>query len=378
MIRIRRLFPWEKELVIKDNTREMHLIIFGALPPPRGGVTTHIERLIPYLEEAGIKFVVVDHSRVLKEKGYIISLRREPIKMLCSFMHQGAKVLHCPLSTITICKLMFLLFMRVIGIRLTITLVAAPEITIGNSPLKRFYMLALANFSSHIVAANRNFKNLLLDNGIPENMVSVFPAFIPPKNISIEKQSISHDAVEFCVNRKPLIVTYAYGPDIYNGLDLYGLDLIVQVAKELRADLPQAGFVVVIPEITNKSYFRELRTNIRENGLEPFFYFAIGNQFSFVPFLQYADLFIRATNTDGDALTLREALYCRVPSVASDVCYRPEETMLFHSRDFPDLCRAVRRTLDSKRNAQHDTGPQQINNAELFIDVFKRTAGLRY
>lgn len=364
--------------MIKNNARELHLIILGALPPPRGGVTTHIERLIPYLEEAGIKFVVLDHSRVLKKEGCVISLRREPIKMLFSFMHQGVKVLHCPLSTITIFKLMFLLFMSAIGIRLTITLVAAPEFTIGNSSLKLFYILVLSRFSSHIVATNRNYKELFVDHGIPENKVSVIPAFIPPKNISTEKQSISQDAVDFCTNGKPLIITYAYGPDLYQGKDLYGLDLIAQVAKELRIDFPRVGFLVVIPEITNKSYFNELRTNIRENGLAPLFYFAIGNHFSFVQFLQYADLFIRATNTDGDALTLREALYYRVPSVASDVCYRPEGTALFHSRELPDLCRVVRRALDNKRDAQHDTSPQQINNAELFIDVFKRTAALRY
>lgn len=364
-------------MTVKGKGRKMYLIILGALPPPRGGVTTHIERLIPYLKEAGIEFVVLDHSRVRKKKGCVISLHREPIKALFSFMQPGVKVLHCPLSNITVSKLMLLLFMRAIGIRLTITLVASPEQTLENSSLGLFYILALARFSSHIVATNRDFQKLLLDKGISENKVSVIPAFIPSKNDSLKEQSIPQDAVEFCIKRKPLIITYAHGPDLHKGENLYGLDLIVQLSQELRADLPQAGFVVVIPEITNKSYFSKLRTNIRENGLEPFFYFAIGNHFSFVPFLQYADLFIRATNTDGDALTLREALYYWVPSVASDACCRPEKTILFHNRDISDLCRAVREALHNNRNTQYSAEAQQINNAKLFIDVFKRTADLR-
>jgi len=355
----------------------MHLIIMGALPPPRGGVTTHIERLIPHLEEAGIKFVVMDHSRVRKKKGCVISLRREPIKVLFSFLHPGIKVLHCPLSNISAGKLFFLLFLKLFGTRLTFTLVASPEHTLENSSLNLFYVLTLARFSSHIVAVNGDFQRLLVDKGIPENKVSTIPAFIPFRNDSLKEQSIPQEAVKFYIKSKPLIITYAHGPDLIKGDDLYGLDLIVQLAQELRAELPQVGFVVVIPEITNKNYFRKLRANIRENSLEPFFCFAIGNHFSFVPFLQYADLFIRATNTDGDALTLREALYYGVPSVASDVCYRPEGTLLFHNRELPDLCRAVREALHNNRNSQYCAEPQQINNAKLFIDIFKRTADLR-
>ena len=356
---------------------KMRLIILGALPPPRGGVTTHIERLIPYLKEAGIKFVIWDHSKIRKKKEYIISLRWEPLKALLSLMQSGVKVLHCPLSNITVSKLIFLFILKFVGIRLTTTLVASPEHTIGNSSLKFFFVLTLARFSSHIVTVNRDFQRLLVNNGIPESKVSVIPAFIPSKSDSFKEQSIPQDAVEFCIKRKPLIITYGYGPDLHKGEDLYGLDLIVQLAQELRADLPQAGFVVVIPEITNEDYFRKIRTNIRENGLEPFFCFAIGNHFSFVPFLQYANLFIRATNTDGDALTLREALYYGVPSVASDICFRPEGTILFRNRDIWDLSKAVREALHNNGTTHYAAEDQQINNAELFIDVFKRVAGLR-
>ena len=99
------------KLATKSKASKMHLLILGALPPPRGGVTIHIERLIPYLKEAGIGFTILDHSRIRKKKGYVISLRREPLKALLSLMQPGVKVLHCPLSIITAGKIMFLLFM---------------------------------------------------------------------------------------------------------------------------------------------------------------------------------------------------------------------------------------------------------------------------
>ena len=230
----------------------MNLIILSALPPPRGGVTTHIERLIPYLEEKKIRFVVWDHSKIKKEQGFVISLRREPIKVLISFLrHRGVKVLYWPLSVITAGKILFLLLMKMMGVRITVTLAASPEQTIGHGLLNQFYLLGLARLSAHIIAANGDFKKLLMDKGINKEKISIIPAFIPSKNDSMETLSIPKNAVEFCKNRKPLIITYAYGPDLHKGEDLYGLDLIVQLAQELWTGLPQAGFIVVIPEITN-------------------------------------------------------------------------------------------------------------------------------
>ena len=366
------------KLAVKDNSRKMNLIILGALPPPRGGVTTHVERLIPCLEEAGIGYVIWDYSKRYKGNKHVISLRREPLKVVASLLKMsGVKVSHCLISSVSFSRLMFCLFLKIIGIRLTITLVGSPKEMIDNHSLKLFYILALARFSSHIIAVNRDFQMVLVNHGISENKVSIIPAFIPFKNnVSIEKP-VPQSMVDFCLRHKPLIVTYAYGPLFYAKEDLYGLDLFVQLARRLRKDFPQAGFVVVIPEISNKGYFGKVGKDIEKNDLDSMFCLAIGGHLSFVPFLQYTDLFIRATNTDGDALTLREALYCGVPSVASDVCCRPEGTILFRNRDISDLCRVVREALNNNRNSQYSTGAQQINNAELFIGVFKRTAGLR-
>lgn len=351
----------------------MHLFILGALPPPRGGVTTHIERLIPYLEKEGIGITILDHSKVTKKEKYLISLRRNPLKALFSLIRPGAKVLHCPLSNIGAGKLLFLLFIKLIGVHVTITLVASPKYTIGNSNLRLFYMLKLARAAFHVIATNGDFKKILVNKGISDNKISVVPAFIPFNNNS-KRQVIPQDIIEFCTKRKPLIITYAHGPDFHKGEDLYGLDLLVQLAQELKIDLPRLGIVIVVSGITNEAYLKELRVKIQESGLEPFFCFVIGDHFAFVPFLQYADLFVRATNTDGDALTLREALYCGVPSVASDVCRRPEGTFLFRNRDAQDLCRVAREVLKNKRQHPDSRKIQQVNNAETFINIFKRVA----
>ena len=43
----------------------------------------------------------------------------------------------------------------------------------------------------------------------------------------------------------------------------------------------------------------------------------------FIPVLRLTDVLLKPTNTDGDAISVREALYLGVPVVASDVVERP-------------------------------------------------------
>ena len=50
-----------------------------------------------------------------------------------------------------------------------------------------------------------------------------------------------------------------------------------------------------------------------------------------------SDLFIRPTYTDIEGISVKEALYCGTPAIASDVCKRPSEAVLFKNRSYEDL-----------------------------------------
>ncbi len=356
------------------NTR---FIILGALPPPRGGVSTHLERLLPYMDEEGLSYVVWDHSTIHKKRDYLICMRREPLKLLRSFFTPERKILYHPLSQVTPFKVLGLLLMRLTGTRLILYLVASPKQTLGKNHLKRISLLALARVSSQVIAANGDFHGVLTQHGIRENKISLIPPFIPLKDAFAKEPPLSSEAEEFCRVHTPVIMTYANGPDLHDGQDLYGLDLIIELAKKLRERRPDAGFVVVIPEVTNERHFAEIRSAVQKSGLDFFFHFAVGNNVSFIRFLPYTDVFVRATNTDGDSLALREALYYGVPAVASDISYRPEGTRLFCSRNADDLCRAIEETLEkggkgSGRAGSRDGG----DHAARFVSVFRQVAGL--
>lgn len=358
---------------MKSST--LNLVILGKVPPPRGGCTTHIERLLPYLNESGIEYVLW-YPKLFDMKKAPVQFITKFIQMILLIYRKEVVVLHNLLTEISLMKVLLFSSLKLFGVRITFTLVTSPEYSMGKSLLKRFYMLTLAMLASHIVVAtNRHFYEFLVSNKIPEDKLSIIPSFIPCKDDNALNETLPDEIMIFCSKQRPLIVSYAHGPDVHNGEDVYGLDLLVALAKDLKKDYPDCGLIVFIPEVWNKNYYEVIRSRISEAGVESSFYFANGGKFPFVPVFRYADLFIRATSADGDALTLREAIYYGVTSVASDVCNRPEKTILFKNRDAKDLCRAVRQGLADKNKMQSSNASEE-NNAYKFIKVFKKVAGL--
>ena len=68
---------------------------------------------------------------------------------------------------------------------------------------------------------------------------------------------------------------------------------------------------------------------------------------SFVRLILESDLVLRATNTDGDALSLREALFFEKTVIASDVVDRPAGTVLFRNRDANDLAKKIEENVNN-------------------------------
>ncbi len=83
---------------------------------------------------------------------------------------------------------------------------------------------------------------------------------------------------------------------------------------------------------------------------------------SFVKLIEYSDIIVRPTCTNGDPLTVREALYLGKPAVASDVVSRPEETTPFKNRDYMDMANAIMSVIDS---------PRQISASANNLDEYR-------
>ena len=121
--------------------------------------------------------------------------------------------------------------------------------------------------------------------------------------------------------------------------------MCIELTAKLKNVYPNLGFVFALAnEKVNTEYINKMHLRIKELNLEENFYFLTGQK-ELWPIFKKASLMIRPTNTDGDALSIREALYFKCPAIASDICDRPEGTILFKNRNLDDLCDKVKDVL---------------------------------
>ena len=172
----------------------------------------------------------------------------------------------------------------------------------------------------------------------------ILPAFVPP---FMEKESKLPQKILNVLKQnkqKKIIVSNAFRLDFLNNEDLYGLDLIIDVSRMIKKEKRNYKIIFVVASLNEKlNMYNKI---INEENLSSAIYL-VPYSISFVKLILESDLVIRATNTDGDALTVREALYLKRPVIASDVVRRPKGTILFENRNSKDLYLKIKEVLET-------------------------------
>ena len=152
--------------------------------------------------------------------------------------------------------------------------------------------------------------------------------------------------LEECKDSK-IIVSNAFKLVLHKNEDLYGLDLMIDVARMVKKEKKRYKIIFVVATINDRlRLYDSYMGIIKEEELESVISL-IPYSISFVRLMQKSDLVVRATNTDGDALTVREAMFFKIPIIASNVVKRPENVILFKNRDSIDLFSKITKVLEN-------------------------------
>src|SRR5690606_31309068 len=116
-------------------------------------------------------------------------------------------------------------------------------------------------------------------------------------------------------------------------IDVYGLDMLITLVENLKMKGIDIGLVFCLPKIGDEKYFKEKRREINEKGLQDNILILNSEIPNAFQIWEMSDMFIRPTSTDIEGISVKEALEFGTPTIASDVCTRPKETILFKSRD---------------------------------------------
>lgn len=282
------------------------ILVIGTLPPPIGGVTIHVQRLCDQLEKSEVSFQFIDFKR---------NTRREILK---AFLKN--KRIHLHSSNVHI-QLLFAIFCLITTKKLILTYhgnigrYGIIKNTFNHISIKMAKIPIVINKQSYHIAKKINKKTKLVS------------AFLPPVHIKPLDESMQKKILSLRENCRFLFCTNASNVNFdINKREIYQITNLVKLFN----DLPDFGLIVSDPTGNYIDYLENNKILINPNIL------FISYEHDFNSVIKESNCMIRYTTTDGDSLSVKEALSAGKQVIATNVVDRPEQVILVND-DIIDL-----------------------------------------
>jgi len=217
-----------------------------------------------------------------------------------------------------------------------------------------------------IIAVNNEIKEKLPKAIQKKTLIK--EAFIPP---SLDNEKKLEKDILNVINKhnkdRLLICVNAYRLIKYKEKELYGFDQCIDVALMAKKDNQNLHIFFVIATIkeSDRPYYDKFIKFIELNNLNSYLT-VIPKSISFINLIKECDLVLRPTISDGDALTIREALWLNKHVVASDVVKRPPGTILYKNGDSIDLYNKIINFNNNKNNNNLNISSNSMKNYSNF------------
>lgn len=338
------------------------LLFIGPAPQNIGGISIHIRRLVGLMKgDYEIDFVDEGHTRYEGvynlRSGDVFKYLGKVCKANIIHIHSGTWQLRA--IHIIICKL--LLRKRVI-----VTIHRDPNI----EPHTGLTKWLLKHCDSAILVNKEGYQTMLCESNCKYVLQ---PAFLPPDmEDEIPLQEGITEWIENAIKNVGAFVmcSNAWNLVMHNGQDLYGLDMCIAAMAKLKEETARRYYLVFVVASNTEQQERMAvyKKQIAEIGLAD--RILIWEQpTSFVRLLRLCDLVVRTTNTDGDAISIREALYFGKPVLASDIVKRPEGVVMFKTRDVDDFTEKINEMAN--RGVTMET-PQRLDYHTLYQSIYDK------
>jgi glycosyltransferase involved in cell wall biosynthesis len=364
-----------------SQARALDLLVLAPVPPPLGGISVHITRLVPQLRRAGLEVGVLNHFNSTDADFVLGALNRNPINYFRMSRRIPARVVHYHHSHWAT-LLAVALGRRRTGSRYVLTLHGTDISRILESRvpmLGRATRWAISRFDA-IIVVNPDIRTAIQDHVDPDR-IEVLPAFL---DAPVEESLYDSSVEDFLASGRTLLVCAARVYFLPNRRDLYGLDLTVEAFATLAAEWPDLRLALFIADRPAGGqaarHLNALALRLEEADLRDRVLFLFGTPLT--PAFRHDVIFVRPTRAEGDALSVREALHAGVPVVASDVVSRPAGTSTFASEDTADFRRALVGALDStgekakRPDGAANDAPSGAEFMASLLEIYRTQIGL--
>jgi len=313
------------------------LIILGKTPPPVGGVTIYTKRLLEALDRSSI-----DYKFIYASINNIIRISLKCITHRC--------IIHLNVSSVYLH--IYFVILKIINRK--ITLIISYHGNIGRYGYIRnaFDKISIKIADYPIVLNLESLKKARVINK-KTNMISAFmsPNYLedlsPEIKSEIQRVKNRYEII-FCTNAYNL----AYDKE---GNEIYGGTQLVRIFSQKQNRM----YCLIFSDPSGKyrEHFAKMNIDIPDNIL------LINGQHSFFEILKMSDCLIRNTITDGDSISIKEAMYLNKIVFASNVIIRPQGVCTYNWGNEDELQELIDRIHKIKmvgKNYQIEDGSEKI------------------
>ncbi len=356
-------------MLIRGKERPV-VILIGSYPPPYGGVSIHIQRLKDELERKDLECIVYTISKENKGNVKNVILFNNWLSLFWKLLLTKKKtIIHLHGGTSRTQILVSLLSLFGKKTILTFHNIRFEDTYMKSKKLTRFVLKKSLKSYSNIIVVSQRTKDFLESIKFDHDFIKVISTYLPPIIKEDEIREIPREVWEFIDCHNPIVSANASNLNFYDGQDLYGLDMCIDLTANLKNSYPKVGLVFALPQFRNREYFEKMENRIINKGIENNFIFQL-NPCQFYPILMKSDVFVRPTNTDGDAISIREALHFNIPTVASNVVSRPSSVIVFNNRSIEDFTSKVLSAIKNPTRYKNNQTYNLESNANRIIDIY--------
>ena len=277
--------------------------LIGRLPPPNGGIATHLLDVRAMLERRGVRVTVLEPFPVPRFfAGFAL---RAPADIIHVHHHGHSQTSWLQAAAFAVAP-------RAV---MTIHSGTAPRVIVEHAGLVR----RAAQRYRAVICVSEVIRDAMIATGVDPERLWVAPAFLAD---ALDERMTPAGLAEVR-RRHPIVLCAAVAPP-----PEYGTEQLLAAFELVRTAHPDAALVV-----TGHGVRRA-----RQKGVYDFGQLARAEALGAIAM---CDLFVRPSLADGDAISIREALALGRRVVATDAARRPRGVHLCRAADPADLARAI-------------------------------------
>lgn len=337
----------------------LHVLQLGPYPPPEGGISRNMLAIRDELLTRGHSCSIIATSRSSRvDKERDVYHPRSPFELLrllsaldfdVLHLHIGGEINKRVLALAAACSLFSqnksILSLHSGAYPLTAEAQKATSNSIRGLIFRRF---------SRLVAVNEAIADVFRRYGVLSDRIKVILPFSLRQPDALVQ--VPEELNKFIAQHTPSLLSVGGLEKDYD--PLFSIDAM----KEILAEFPSAGLMI----IGDGSMRSEIETVIAANGCDDKIYLA-GNIDHGVTLhlIAAADIVLRTTLFDGDAISVREALFLDTPVIATDTKARPEGVHLIEIGDKYGLVNKIKQIVSTPKKERPDSVPNNENIREI-------------